>query len=456
MTVNTLQRLLTVLLFSIIVAQIAHAQAFPWSVQTQQIIPNRGAPSFGKIDAPNGDTMNVMALGIGSIPGAMDVVCRTTNSGVTWDAPFQRYSKESQMNDLSHPTPKVAVIVGDTMYRDTGITIFYTHDGGDTWLQGWCDSCTLGSLRFPLWRVSMCDSMNGLLTGPAYLIARTTDGGATWRRIPDPTNGEGQFFGLQCLSPSTYILNTGSTYRTTDSGRTWTHDILARGTHRFDFIDSLNGWASGHQGDSVLHLRVTRTTDGGRTWDTLFNAPALSWRDDGLQSIAMADATHGITIGSGGTWLYTTNGTTWSEGPNLDSVVFNKRTINLASVTYPHPDKAWAAGPDGYILVYQPRTAAAPIVPGVTAATLTAFPNPAIAGAPVSITLPHITPGTDRAKLSLVDVRGATVATIEQPITNSATMRFAWPFPAEIPAGVYFLRLIDGAAVTTARIVVLK
>jgi photosystem II stability/assembly factor-like uncharacterized protein len=455
MTTCAIHKLAFVLLFAIMVGQLAQAQANPWSVQTQQILGANGNVSFTKIDAPKGDTLHVMAVGIA---GAMNVVCRTTNSGATWDVPLQRYFQEPKMNDLSHPTSNVAVIVGDTMYRDTGSTIFYTHNGGDTWQQGWCDSCNLADgSRYHLWRVSMCDSMNGIMSAFLSCLTRTTDGGATWHRIADPTNGEELFYGLQCLSPSTYILSTSvflsgisTVYRTTDSGKTWTHNLVARGTGPCDFIDPLHAWSTGYRNqDSTLYMMVARTTDSGVTWDTLFNAPALSWRDNDLRSISMADAMHGITIGGGGTWLYTNNGTTWQEGPNLDSAIFAKHTINLASVTYPHPDKAWATGAEGYILVYHPRTAAAPIAPGITVASLAAFPNPANAGAPVSITLPRITPGTDHVELSLVDLRGAVVATIKHSTTGAVPVRFTWPVPAEIPAGVYYLRLVNGTTVAT-------
>lgn len=457
MTSNIYQRLVIVLLLTIvtllviIATQTAHAQTFPWSVQTQQVLGVHGAVSFNKIDAPKGDTMHVMAVGFA---GAMNAVCRTTDGGETWDAPLQRYFLEPQMRDLSHPTPNVAVIVGDTMFRDTGSTIFYTRDGGDTWQQGWCDSCKLpNGSRYHLWHVSMCDSLNGLLTAYLSLIARTTDGGATWKRIPDPTNGQGQFFGLQCLSPSTYILNTGSVYRTSDSGKTWTHDLLARGTSFTDFINPLEGWSVGHRdGDSAVYNMVTRTTDGGASWDTVYNAPGIARKDYGVIYVSMADASHGIAVGSGGNWLHTTNGTTWQQGPNLDSIF---QVFNLSSVTYPHPNKAWATGVFGHILVYQPRTAAAPIESASSTATamLDAFPNPITNGVlSISITLPL----SDRAKLSLVDSRGSTVAIIEKPIISAGMHRFAWPLPSEVPNGIYFLRLVTGSTVATVPVTIIQ
>jgi photosystem II stability/assembly factor-like uncharacterized protein len=457
---SNIERLAAALLFSIIAAQFAHAQAFPWSVQAQLNATPGGTISFTKIDAP--DTVHAMALGFG---GGNNVVCRTIDGGVTWDQPLQHWVIEDKLRDISHPTPRVAVVVGDTMYRDTGLTIFYTHNSGDTWQQGWCDSCTMNGGKFPLARVSLCDSLNGILTGHAFLLARTTDGGTTWRRIPSPATDDETFYGIQCLSPSSYILTTSvfpsgisSIYRTTDSGKTWTHNLVARGTGTPDFIDLLQGWSVGYwTTDSMLYNIVARTTDGGITWDTVFNDPLPNPHfDGGIYTLSMADAMHGIASGYGGTWLYTTNGTTWHYGLNLDSTF---RVSSITSVTYPHPDKAWATDVLGRILVYQPRTAAVPVVPGMSvSATLEAFPNPATTGAPVSIsiTAPSTARGSDRARLSLVDVRGVTVATIEQPITSPSTMRFVWSLPAEIPAGVYFLRLVNGSNVVTLPVTVMR
>jgi photosystem II stability/assembly factor-like uncharacterized protein len=460
MTANSIQKLTALLLFSIIATQFAHAQAFPWSVQAQLAADPGGTISFRKIDAP--DTVHAMALGFG---GGNQVVCRTTDGGTTWDQPWQHWAREFAMHDLSHPTPDVAVIVGDTLFIDTGSTIFYTHDGGDTWQQGWCDSCNLpDGARFHLWRVSMCDSINGIMSAYLSCLARTTDGGATWHRITDPTNGQEVFYGLQCLSPSTYIMTTSvylsgisTIYQTTDSGRTWTHNRVARGTGTPDFIDLLHGWSVGNwTTDSTGYNMVARTTDGGTTWDTLFNAQVPSSHfDNGVYFLSMADATHGIASGYAGTWLYTTDGTTWQYGANLDSVF---HVFNITSVIYPHPDKAWATDVLGRILVYQPRTAAVPTIGNVTAAaSIAAFPNPITSGAPVSIaiTLPHCISGTDRPRLSLIDARGSTVAMIEQPIISSATARFIWSLPAEITTGVYFLRLVDGSTVATIPLTVI-
>lgn len=455
---NTIQRLITVCALTIIIAQLVHAQSFPWQAQAQLAADPGGPISFTKIDAP--DTLHAMALGFG---GSNIVVCRTTDGGNTWDQPLQRWFLETAMHDLSHPTPQVAVIVGDTMYRDTGNTIIYTHNNGNTWQQGWCDSCRLpdGS-RYHLWHVSMCDSSNGILSAFLSCLARTTDGGTTWHRIPDPTNGQELFYGLQCLTPSTYILTASAylsgivhTYQTTDNGKTWNTNLVARWAGTPTFIDPLNGWAVGTKTIDSEHFAniIVRTTDGGSTWDTLVSALPTNIHEQGITHVAMADSKHGIANGDGGGWYYTTDGTTWHAGKNVDSV-FKYQIFSITSTTYPHPDKAWAVDVLGHILVYRPRTATIPIIPGVTVPTsIEAYPNPITSGAPVTllVNLPH----TDHARLSLLDVRGSTVATIDQPITGPGTFRVTWLTPASLPAGSYFLRLVNGSTITTLPISVM-
>ena len=68
-------------------------------------------------------------------------------------------------------------------------------------------------------RPSTCVAVGGEGT-----ILRSTDGGRTWRRQPNPLSGTSNYglYGVSCPSPSTCVAVGGDTLlRSTDGGRTW-------------------------------------------------------------------------------------------------------------------------------------------------------------------------------------------------------------------------------------------
>jgi photosystem II stability/assembly factor-like uncharacterized protein len=98
------------------------------------------------------------------------------------------------------------------------------------------------------------------------LILRTTDGGASWVRLPptstDPFLSKQPLFGVAAVDARTAWAagNDGVLLGTTDGGATW--DVQdSRGVDPLSavvFVDAFNGWVVGDRG-TILH-----TTTGGR------------------------------------------------------------------------------------------------------------------------------------------------------------------------------------------------
>ena len=311
----------------------------------------------------------------------------------------------------------------------------------------------------------MHDSLNGIITGQFYLIARTTDGGATWRRMKDPTNGQ-EFFGqLHPFSPSTYFLTTydvlgsgaGRMYRTTDSGNTWTRDEqpLPDRLGTISFTSQLDGWACGFVQDSVkLVNMIFRTRDGGRTWDTLFKeSPFGRALGSGLYTIAMADSTHGISTGENGLWVYTADGDHWNVGTNIDSMVrilYGYGPGKVTTLAYPHPNKAWG-GTINSVLVYRPQTAAVPGPDRTSlheATSVQVAPNIARANAPITIKM-HLHERTSGARLVICDGLGRNVYGTAYGTLEAGN--YAVTHTAALPAGRYCVRRVteQGTAATS-------
>lgn len=192
-------------------------------------------------------------------------------------------------------------------------------------------------------------------SGSGATVVRTTDGGATWRRLTVPGAEKLDFRDIDAVSADTaYVLSIGAgessrIYKTTDGGTIWTLQFangnpkaffdamaFADATHGIAFSDSVDGqlvifrtvdgatWdrvpaaglppaldnegAFAASGTNVAMMgrdhvwigtsvgRVLRSTDAGRTWSAATTSIATG-SSAGIFSIAFRDTDHGIVVG---------------------------------------------------------------------------------------------------------------------------------------------------------------
>lgn len=247
---------------------------------------------------------------------------------------------------VSHPgnTSLLGIDFTDTIngwFTGGGGNVLTTRDGGFTW-----DTLTRELADF-LFRVDFIDTALGWAVGgigDSAVILRTTDRGRNWSIKPV---FEGSLYGIYaydsqtCWATGIDLSNTGLIIKTADGGNNWdvqftlSNYILAG----VSFTDSLKGWAVGgnlssggaaiyhttNGGDTWLrqttagyylfdvdfidsltgfacgYATITRTTNGGGTWSRRSVEPML-------YGIDFTDANYGITVGSGGSALVTSNG----------------------------------------------------------------------------------------------------------------------------------------------------
>lgn len=150
--------------------------------------------------------------------------------------------------------------------------IYHTADGGGTWVEqqgSLIGGDLIDALDLPtFFGVHFLDASTGVAVGLEGRIARTTDGGATWRfdRFESDIPLADPLFRPLLFADGTgwAVGAAGEVVRQYTQGRPWQRASLGmevvswmRGLY---FVDKNNGWIVGAYG-LILH-----TTDGGKTW----------------------------------------------------------------------------------------------------------------------------------------------------------------------------------------------
>jgi len=189
-------------------------------------------------------------------------------------------------------------------------TLLKTTDGGVTW-QNYADLEKLiglpvesGTYNFGFCDVQFMDANQGWAIGNFYGRAKnhlgglfvTSDGGATWKRLPltvqtqhssnrltpgllhtvhfsDASNG--QVTGEMNDGEARYFF----VLTTKDGGKTWQQQrSLTSSAHRTQFVSAAQGWTSAvvprrdEEGETVYDTSFMRTENGGASWLTDFTA----------------------------------------------------------------------------------------------------------------------------------------------------------------------------------------
>lgn len=276
-------------------------------------------------------------------------IMKTTDGGLTWRTLLRRYNPEGYIGrvaSVSWPTDMLAFATADSgrLLRST--------DGGET-----RDERTLFDTNSTPY-VRMIDSLHGFVYldfVPDPTTFMTDDGGLTWQTlpVPDPVGYDVRRWVWSRtpapvqISPSRFIcvkegrgnFTESRMLVTRDRGSTWDTlqspfpgwESFGPWTYSMRFADSLVGWASLRRDSKWV---VSRTTDGGFTWDVvfadsltaLFAPPYVTWAGDSLR----------VMLGCAGLVIRSTNAlSTWT----IDSM--QSPTMSMPTHTPPHPARAW-------------------------------------------------------------------------------------------------------------------
>lgn len=159
----------------------------------------------------------------------------------------------------------------------------------------------------------------------AGLCLKSTDGGATWKQIY--TGVAHEFYSSYALDSSTLFVGslTSCIARTTDGGQTWDSARVIGGFNALSFVDHAHGLAVGVDNQNHSYYGVAyATSDSGKTWtkQLLPDAPPLL-------GVHMFNDTEAVVCGGGNIYRTTTGG--------LFSSVRQQSRIDLHLHVFPNP-----------------------------------------------------------------------------------------------------------------------
>ena len=271
--------------------------------------------------------------------GTDNTVYKTIDGGQTWTSPqypggttdFELLTT-SYIHDIHFFDQSNGLMVGSGFYNGFNI-IARTTDGGSTWRLVYNQPVT-GEIitRTPLTSVAFKDGNVGYAVGGDGIILRTSNSGESWTPITSPTpNNLRKVLFLDAQTG--FIAGDDVLFKTTDGGTTWLPISMALEISDLHFFTASSGIATTAEG------RILNTTDGGLNWvehSIDFEAK--------LGKIVFSNQT-GYVVGSEGLFnrfiLKTTNGgLVWEHQ-------FPNATYNLTGITLTPGGKGWVGGTYG-------------------------------------------------------------------------------------------------------------
>ena len=186
-----------------------------------------------------------------------------------------------------------------------------TRDGGRRWtfqsgvMHGYGTNFGIGGVFFR-------DSLHGCAVA-RHTVLVTEDGGASWREARDVSIGRLSLQNLHFLDDRNGWAAGAGLARTDDGGETWRTLVRSEaengyfGGNAIHFVDAHRGWIAGHGG------RLMRTNDGGLTWSGVV-LPLPPGERPTFWDLTFADPAHGWVVGEQGFIFHTADGgATWTR-----------------------------------------------------------------------------------------------------------------------------------------------
>ena len=317
-----------------------------------------GSPSIGSIAVAASDP-NLVYVGTGEACirgniGQGDGVWKSLDAGKSWKNVGLKDSRAIGKVIVNPRNPDIVFVaaLGHPFGPNTERGVFRTTDGGKTWdkvlykdentgaIDVAFDPQNANILFASLWetRRSPWSLSSG---GPGSGVYRSTDGGATWKRLPEQEHGlpKGPYgrIGLAVAANSerVYALieakENGGLYRSDDGGGTWdlvngSHGLFQRAWYYMHVIaDPLDPNTV-----YVLDVEFLKSTDGGRT----FNKVKVPHGDNHGLWIDPKNTKRMIASDDGGVTVSLDGGKSWTREDNQPTAQFYHVIIDTQTPYY--------------------------------------------------------------------------------------------------------------------------
>jgi photosystem II stability/assembly factor-like uncharacterized protein len=291
--------------------------------------------------------------------GAANTVLRTADGGATWrsaTAPIDATATPLDFRDIDAIDARTAYLL--SIGPASASRIFKTTDAGASWTQQYVNPDEKGFLD----AMTFWDADNGLVIGDSidgrFQILSTSDGGATWAKIPaaalppalpDESSFSASGSNIAMVGRDHAWIATGSrVLHTADRGKTWSvtqaplDSSASAGIFSITFRDTQHGVMVGgdFRQETAAVNNAAWTSDGGKTW-TLVRANGLSGYRSAVKYLGGSEKAL-VAVGPAGADMSLDDGQTWAPMaappslPGFDAISFA-----------PGRPTAWASGNKG-------------------------------------------------------------------------------------------------------------
>ncbi|HEX4681608.1 MAG TPA: hypothetical protein VH277_02800 [Gemmatimonadaceae bacterium] len=299
--------------------------------------------------------------------GTRGRVAHTTDGGATWTIDTVSGADSLDLRAIHARSATRAWTSSAGPAEQHQAKIFATTNGKEWHLQFATTDSGVFLDAMAFWDERHGIAMSDPVAGRLFLLA-TSDGGATWTRIPTRNAppvlpGEAAFAASgTCIvvqGTSNVWIGTGGgararVFRSNDRGRTWhVADTplhagnASSGIFSVAFSDAEHGVIAGgdYQKPKTPLDNVAVTRDGGKTW-TLATGPLPSGYMSAVAYVPGTKSRSLVAVGLAGTAQSSDAGQSWTM---IDTVPYN-------SVAFTSRDAGWAVGPRGRIARWKPAT----------------------------------------------------------------------------------------------------
>lgn len=301
--------------------------------------------------------LSVVSSDVAWVSGTKGTFGRTTDAGKTWNVGVVPDAEKLDFRDVEAFGESTAYLM--SAGPGEGSRIYKTTDAGKTWALQFNNTdkdAFYDSIAF--WDEQHGIAMSDPVDGRFQLIT-TEDGGTHWNKLPQKSlpvalPKEGAFAASgTCLVTHgkndvwfcTGGAKTVRVWRSNDRGRTWESSdtplmagVESAGIFSIAFRDAKNGMIVGGDYRKPTELGATGaiTSDGGKTWKLIDKAfpfrSAVAWAKD-----------RWVTVGTSGSHISVDDGVTWKEADRE----------NYNNVAFAPTGEGWAAGPKGRVARFQ-------------------------------------------------------------------------------------------------------